>query len=89
MLKKLLTLSFLCSPLFAQDGNALYDQVKPLSPEEAIKTIQVPKGYKLQVVASEPMISEPVDCVCVCASECVSVSRGVRDYDRIRRRSNR
>ncbi|MDD7983980.1 c-type cytochrome [Lentisphaera marina] len=63
MLKKLLTLSFLCSPLFAQDGNALYDQVKPLSPEEAIKTIQVPKGYKLQVVASEPMISEPVDCV--------------------------
>nr|WP_205618973.1 c-type cytochrome [Rubritalea marina] len=28
-----------------------------------MKTIQVPKGYKLQLVASEPMIKEPVDCV--------------------------
>jgi glucose/arabinose dehydrogenase/mono/diheme cytochrome c family protein len=63
MLKKLLTISLLCSGLYAQDTKKLYDQVKPLSPEEALKTIQVPKGYKLQVVASEPMISEPVDCV--------------------------
>ena len=46
-------------------GNAAdkYDSVKPLSPQESIKTIQVPDGYELQVVASEPMIKEPVDCV--------------------------
>jgi glucose/arabinose dehydrogenase/mono/diheme cytochrome c family protein len=40
-----------------------YASVKALSPEESIKTIQIPEGYELQVVASEPMIKEPVDCV--------------------------
>ncbi|MFN0125591.1 MAG: c-type cytochrome [Verrucomicrobiales bacterium] len=28
-------------------------------PEEAIKTIEVPKGYRLECVASEPMVEEP------------------------------
>ncbi|WP_425481057.1 DUF7133 domain-containing protein [Rubritalea marina] len=46
-----------------QTDESLYAKVKPLSPEESMKTIQVPKGYKLQLVASEPMIKEPVDCV--------------------------
>ena len=32
-----------------------------LSPAEAIKTIQVPKGYRLQCIASEPMVEEPVN----------------------------
>lgn len=31
----------------------------PLSPAEAIKTIEVPKGYHLECIASEPMIEEP------------------------------
>jgi mono/diheme cytochrome c family protein len=31
-----------------------------LAPEEAIKTIEVPKGYRLQCVASEPIVEEPV-----------------------------
>ena len=37
---------------------------KPLStyltPEESIKTIHIPTGYHLELVASEPMIKEPV-----------------------------
>ena len=32
----------------------------PLSPEESLKTFRLPKGYRLELVASEPMISEPV-----------------------------
>ena len=32
----------------------------PQSPEETIKSISVPEGFELQLVASEPMISEPV-----------------------------
>ena len=44
-------------------GNDKYASVKALSPEESLKTIQIPDGYELQVVASEPMIQEPVDCV--------------------------
>ncbi|MDO1449020.1 c-type cytochrome [Rhodocytophaga aerolata] len=32
----------------------------PLSPEQSLRTFRVPKGYRLELVASEPMISEPV-----------------------------
>jgi mono/diheme cytochrome c family protein len=34
--------------------------VKPLSPEESMKLIQLPPGFKVEVVASEPMVQEPV-----------------------------
>jgi mono/diheme cytochrome c family protein len=34
--------------------------VTPLSPQESIRRIQLPAGYHLQVVASEPMVQEPV-----------------------------
>ena len=31
-----------------------------LTPEETLKTIRVPEGYKVEIVASEPLISTPV-----------------------------
>ena len=31
-----------------------------LSPEEAIKKFYLPEGYKIELVASEPMVREPV-----------------------------
>jgi mono/diheme cytochrome c family protein len=34
--------------------------VTPLSPEESIKRIHLPPGYHVQLVASEPMVQEPV-----------------------------
>ena len=34
--------------------------IQPLSPEESLKTFRLPKGFRLELVASEPMISEPV-----------------------------
>ena len=33
---------------------------KPLSPEDALKTFYMPPGYRLELVASEPLIQEPV-----------------------------
>jgi mono/diheme cytochrome c family protein/glucose/arabinose dehydrogenase len=36
------------------------DESPVLSPEESMKTIVLPPGYKLELVASEPMIQEPV-----------------------------
>jgi mono/diheme cytochrome c family protein/glucose/arabinose dehydrogenase len=36
------------------------DQSPVLSPEESMKTIVAPPGYRLELVASEPMIQEPV-----------------------------
>lgn len=38
-------------------------QVPMLSPEEERKTIQLPDGYQLELVLSEPDIKEPVVCV--------------------------
>jgi mono/diheme cytochrome c family protein/glucose/arabinose dehydrogenase len=37
--------------------------IKDLSPEESLKTMYLPKGYKIQLVASEPLINEPVTIV--------------------------
>jgi mono/diheme cytochrome c family protein len=34
--------------------------VKPLSPEESMNKIQLPPGFHIQLVASEPMVQEPV-----------------------------
>lgn len=34
--------------------------VTPLSPEESIKKMQLPPGYRVELVASEPMVQEPV-----------------------------
>lgn len=35
-------------------------EVKFLSPEESLKTMHLPEGYRMELVASEPMINEPV-----------------------------
>ncbi len=32
----------------------------PLTPEASLKSFRLPKGYHLELVASEPMLSEPV-----------------------------
>jgi hypothetical protein len=33
---------------------------KPLSPEQSVKKIQLPPGFHIQLVASEPMVQEPM-----------------------------
>lgn len=42
-------------PAFTENPSPAY-----LSPEQSIKTFKLPKGYHLELVASEPMIHEPV-----------------------------
>ncbi len=34
--------------------------VTPLSPQESLKKFQLPPGYRIELVASEPMVQEPV-----------------------------
>jgi glucose/arabinose dehydrogenase len=36
------------------------DESPPLSPEEALKTFYMPPGYRVELVAAEPLIQEPV-----------------------------
>lgn len=57
----------LSSPLFAAEAPkpaveefAKMPSVKALSPEDTLKTVQVPKGYHLEVVLAEPHVQEPV-----------------------------
>jgi glucose/arabinose dehydrogenase/mono/diheme cytochrome c family protein len=42
-------------PVFNPNPTGIY-----LSPQESMKTMHLPQGYHLQLVASEPMIKEPV-----------------------------
>jgi mono/diheme cytochrome c family protein/glucose/arabinose dehydrogenase len=42
-------------PRFTPDPSSAY-----LTPEQSLKTFRLPKGYHLELVASEPMIHEPV-----------------------------
>jgi mono/diheme cytochrome c family protein len=63
MYKKLMIIFFLVGgqSSFAVEEYAKKDQYfTPKSPEESIKTMEVPEGYHLQCVASEPMVQEPV-----------------------------
>ena len=46
------------STLFAQIEPAT-DGPKPLSPEEAIHSFKLPSGFRMELVASEPLIEEP------------------------------
>ncbi len=50
-----------CTTLLAQKEDGWNPDTKflPLSPAEAIKTIEIPKGYRLECIASEPMVEEP------------------------------
>ena len=50
--------------LSAQNSDAkLKASARFLSPEESMKTMEIQDGFKLELVASEPMINEPVLCV--------------------------
>ena len=67
---KLQIVSLLCLSILIIRCGAKKDNQEPtfnphpssayLSPEESIKTMYLPKGYHLELVASEPMIKEPV-----------------------------
>lgn len=75
MLKLKLPLLCLLVPVFfkCSEPNNYSDEIyeKPpldsdpaapsLSPEESMETMYLPKGFKLELVASEPMIEEPID----------------------------
>ncbi len=50
----------LLSPSTTRADGELFNQVKPLSPQAALKTIQLQDGYYLQLVAAEPLVNEPV-----------------------------
>ena len=50
-------LTLLCLLIFACDE----DRKAPLSPEHALGTFVLPDGFRIELVASEPLISDPVE----------------------------
>ncbi|CAN5727001.1 c-type cytochrome [soil metagenome] len=57
-MKKILTALCIATILFACSNETKTNG--GLSPQEALKTFQLPEGFKIELVASEPMISDPV-----------------------------
>ena len=63
----LICIAFLATSLFAQEKDTPAREpdptkvagAQPLSPAEAMAAIELPAGYHLELVASEPMIHEP------------------------------
>jgi mono/diheme cytochrome c family protein len=56
-----LFIGVVCSPVLAKDFDPkLHEAVKPLSPEESLKTMVLQDGYAMEIVAAEPLIEEPV-----------------------------
>lgn len=58
MIRRTLLISLISSAAFAQTKVAL--PVTAKSPEEELKTIQLPDGYSLELVMSEPTVKEPM-----------------------------
>lgn len=57
----LLCFTFLCCRVMAREEYAPKNiTYKALTPAASIKTMEIPEGFKIQVVASEPMVQEPV-----------------------------
>jgi hypothetical protein len=59
-----LAILFLSLNAYAEDRSEITIDPDPLSttfsPEDSLSKIRVPNGFKLELVAAEPMIEEPV-----------------------------
>jgi putative heme-binding domain-containing protein len=58
----LLLLCLIISPVAAQNPfGAIVRETEPLTPEEELKTLHVPDGFRVQLFAAEPMIQKPMN----------------------------
>jgi putative membrane-bound dehydrogenase-like protein len=56
----LCTMALLCRPGTSADENAPFTAGRPLSPREELTTFRVLKGFKVELVACEPDVVDPV-----------------------------
>src|SRR5690625_3034874 len=62
MEKKLIFILFVFSLFSCNHTNSAIDYInEALPPSEAIMTFELPEGFQIELFASEPMISDPVD----------------------------
>ena len=61
MLTRLFILSLLLAPLGQARGQITKptDAPNPLPPTESLKTVRLPDGFRLELVAAEPLIRQP------------------------------
>ena len=61
ILTRLFTFSLLLVPLGQAVGQITKpaDAPKPLSPAQSLKTVRLPDGFRLELVAAEPLIRQP------------------------------
>src|SRR5438477_1461818 len=51
---------FFSAILFGADDKAMPPSKGPLSPKEELATFRIPKGFRVELVASEPDVVDPV-----------------------------
>lgn len=61
IIARLLYLVWTTVPLFLVSSCNQQSDQPPFSPQQALSTFQLPEGYKIELVASEPLISDPVE----------------------------
>lgn len=62
MLRRAIRILFCCLPLslcFANEVNLALDAPQPLTPSESAALMRLPDGFRIEIVASEPVIQEP------------------------------
>nr|WP_295924434.1 PVC-type heme-binding CxxCH protein [uncultured Dyadobacter sp.] len=57
---KLFTALLLCCLLVAMSGNPKTDSSREVPPEQALATFQLAEGFQIEMIASEPLIADPV-----------------------------
>ena len=64
-MKHLLALTLLAGHLWADEAPKPFNTQEIttpfLSPAEALKAMSVPKGFRVQLAAAEPMVQQPID----------------------------
>ena len=59
-LRLLSCLACACTAAFAETNPTYTFPIQAKTPEEELKTIQLPDGYSLELVLSDPLIKEPM-----------------------------
>ena len=51
--------AFVCASATVAEIPQPKDAPKPLSPQDSVKRVSVPKGFRLELIAAEPLVREP------------------------------
>lgn len=72
---------------FPKPANSQEETIKPLTPEEALKALQLPPGFKATLFASEPAVQQPIAMAWdergrLWVAECYTYAESAKGFDK-------